>query len=131
MKIKRSTYKDGDKVTSTEYKWKSENGEVRVSFPSDVICVYSSSIDKIVAEIFATGTIQLIDTSGKITQEYEIPSMDGYQFRGINRNNKSKSGISLLFFPTKDELKTEWNDIEQYEFLLSKNPLGKKLGIYR
>jgi hypothetical protein len=131
MKIKRTTQKDGDKVISTEYTWKNENGEVHISFPSDVICIYSSSINKVVAEIFEARTIQLIDISGKVTDEYKIPSMDGYQFRGINRNNKSKSGISLLFFPTEDKLKTEWNDIEQYEFLTSENPLGEKIGIYR
>ncbi len=131
MKLKRSTTRYENKVTSTKYSWRIESSEIQVFFPSDVICIYSEKIDRVVADISEIDRIQLINVAGEVTNEYQTPSLNGYQFRGINRNNKSKAGISLLFFPTEESLRTEWNDMVQYELLYSKNPLGKKLGVYR
>jgi len=61
----------------------------------------------------------------------EIPEIDGYQYRGLNNNLKSKTGLSLLYFPVAENVGNEWRDLEQFELLEGKNLLGKKLGIYR
>ncbi len=81
--------------------------------------------------MYEEGKIGIYTPSGKIEVEIVIPKMEGYQFKGINKNNESVSGVSLLFFPVALGKGNKWRGIEQYELKLENDSLGKYLNIYR
>lgn len=131
MEIKRDFQKDvGNMHTVLSWKVNAEN--ISIKLLGDASAVYSELIDSIAVEIYSEKKIHLYDSLGNYLSEYPIVDKDGYQFRGLNRNKKSKSGIALLYHPLRAGLGNEWNDTEQYEFILDElGPVGEKLDIYR
>lgn len=109
--------------------YKSEN--ISLAFPFEINAIYSDIINRVIVEKYQIGKIGFYLLDGAVDFEVEIPSLEGYQFRGISRNNNSKTGASLLFFPIEKDKGNQWRDIEQYELTTLKNPLGKYMDIYR
>jgi|SRR5690606_23533889 len=131
MEISREFHKEiGDMHTVLSWKVKAKSVSIRL--PGDASAIYSEVIDRVVVEIYPDKKIYIYDSLGNYLCEYSIVDKEGYQFRGLNRNKKSKSGIALLYHPLRAGLGNEWNDTEQYEFILDElRPVGKKLDIYR
>jgi len=114
-----------------EVSWIHNSENVSLSFPFEISALYSQTINRVIVEKYEIGKIAFYLLDGAIDCEVDIPSLEGYQFRGINKNNESKTGASLLFFPIEEDKGNQWRDIEQYELTTSNNPLGKYLDIYR
>ncbi|WP_188150893.1 hypothetical protein [Teredinibacter waterburyi] len=123
------------KNTSTDHydavRWENSGEEVRLEFPYEISAVYADKIKKVVVEKFEIDKIGFYKLSGELDFYADIPSMDGYKFRGIKKNLQSKTGASLLFYPTESGKGNQWGDIEQYELVADSNCLGKYLNIYR
>lgn len=92
------------KNTSTDHydavRWENSGEEVRLEFPYEISAVYADKIKKVVVEKFEIDKIGFYKLSGELDFYADIPSMDGYKFRGIKKNLESKTGASLLFYPT-------------------------------
>ena len=112
--------------------WNNKGDVVLLEFSVVITALYSEILKQVVVELYEDNKINFYDSDGVLTSSEIIPRLDGYQFRGINKNLNSKTGISLLFNPVSDSVGNEWRDVEQYELdFKAKNFLGKKLGIYR
>jgi len=130
MKIKRVFSRDNGKAKTT-FTWQHGAELEELELDYDASAVFSESMQLIFVEAFEKNKIFCFDLRGKLKYSYDIPIKDGYKFRGLNKNNKSSSGISLLYHPHTDEKGNEWNDTEQYEFILEDNIIGPLLDIYR
>ena len=130
MKIKRVFSRDNGKV-KTLFTWQHSGDFVELELDYDASAVFSESMQLIFVEAFEKNKIFSFDLRGILKDSYDIPIKDGYKFRGLNKNNKSSSGISLLYHPYRDDKGNEWNDTEQYEFILKDDILGPFLDIYR
>lgn len=111
--------------------WENEGDKVRLEFPYEISAVYADKIKKVVVEKFEVDKIGFYKLSGELEFDADIPSMEGYKFRGIKKNLESKSGASLLFYPSELGKGNQWGDIEQYELVADSDCLGKYLNIYR
>jgi hypothetical protein len=112
-------------------RWENSGEEVRLEFPYEISAVYADKIKKVAVEKFEIDKIGFYKLNGQLDFDADIPSVDGYKFRGIKKNHKSKTGASLLFYPAESRKGNQWGDIEQYELLADSNCLGKYLNIYR
>jgi hypothetical protein len=112
--------------------WVHDGKKVLQDFPLAITAVYSEPLQQVVVELFALGKLRFFNPDGSVASEKDIPALPGYEYRGLNRNSQSKTGIALLFNPVAENTGNESRDMEQYE-LLVKGPavVGKKLGIYR
>ncbi|WP_297533657.1 hypothetical protein [Thalassolituus sp.] len=112
--------------------WSYDESEVEIDFYKPISAVFSESMNKVVVEVFDDGVINFYDLNGILSNSFSIPELDGYKYRGINKNLKSKTGVSLLFYPVRKDVGSEWRDIEQYELVpVEETLLGSYLGIYR
>ncbi|WP_444923240.1 hypothetical protein ACJJH9_14900 [Microbulbifer sp. DLAB2-AF] len=55
---------------------------------------------------------------------------NGYQFRGLNKNKKSSTGVLLLYFPVEAGVGNQREDFEQFELLVACPYLGGFIDIY-
>lgn len=111
--------------------WVHDGNDVVLDFPFEIHAIYSARLNRIVVEMFGRKKIGFYKASGELDVEVAIPDIEDYQFRGINKNNKSVSGVSLLFLPLVPRRSNEWGDIEQYELKIENESLGRYLDIYR
>ena len=102
-----------------------------LDFPFEIYAAFSEPTDRIVVEKFSLGKIGFYLPCGTLDVDVDIPTVKGFEYRGINRNNDSRSGLSLLYSPADVDKGNQWRDIEQYELLKSPVCLGNLLGIYR
>ncbi|MFT3930597.1 MAG: hypothetical protein QM709_09925 [Spongiibacteraceae bacterium] len=112
--------------------WDYQGRTVQVDFPSVISALRSDKLNCVVIEIYEEGKLNFYALTGDLVSSEALPYLQGYQFRGINKNKESKTGISILFNPVDDSVGNKWRDIEQYE--LTDKPgfrLGRSLGIYR
>lgn len=130
MKIKRVFSRDNGKA-KTLFTWQHSGEFVELELDYDASAVFSESMQLIFVEAFEKNKIFSFDLRGILKDSYDIPIKDGYNFRGLNKNNESSSGISLLYHPYRGDKGNEWNDTEQYEFILKDDILGPFLDIYR
>ncbi|MCX2781345.1 hypothetical protein [Microbulbifer thermotolerans] len=131
MKINHHFKKDGNRTVATTVNW--ENGEKKVSITidSDVSGLFSEELNQIVIEDYSARKILFYSKDGRLQHDIPLPTLEGYSFRGLNKNNTTKTGISLIFNPETKEHETTWNDMVQYELLINPPYIGKFLGIYR
>jgi hypothetical protein len=130
MKIDIEKIGEG-KNTETIVSWVNGDRTVRIEFPTIARPVYSNVMSKVYVSVYSDRKIYEYDMSGNLVKSHNIPQLSGYQYRGLNSNKKSNTGISILYFPTEDNVGNQWRDIEQYEFVDSDPPLGDFLSIYR
>ena len=116
---------------ATTLKWLYQGKEVVLRFLSKTRYIYVEERNEVFASEGLKRKIYRYRLDGTLLGDYTIPDMNGYQYRGINRNPHSKLGISLLFFPLDDKFGNEWQDIEQYDFVPALNPIGDFIDIYR
>src|SRR6187551_1081748 len=128
MKINREFVRKGNERHTT-LSWYHEGDLILVTFDYDVSGLYSDKLNKIVVDIYEEKKIFLYGVAGNCEAEYVIPEMKGYQFRGLNKSNESKTGVSLLYHPFEDGVGNQWGDTEQYEFFLDADQKMKMLGI--
>jgi hypothetical protein len=131
MNISSETESRDGRPIKVTLKW-SVNGENKnLVFKYDISYRFSDKIGMLFVEVYELNLIQVYDSQAILQNEYEIPKLEGYQYRGLNINKNSKTGISLLYFPVHKNVGNEWKDIEQYEFIDNESIIGKKLGLYR
>ena len=113
--------------------WVFNEKKVSIDFPFAISAVFAEPIEKIIIEVYQENELHFYNLDGELAFKTEIPVKTGYKFKGLNKNKKSKSGISLLFHPREQSDGNTWDDTEQYELKLNDNEdlLGEKLGIYR
>lgn len=111
--------------------WESKGTIITLEFPYEISAKYADKIQRVIIEKYSTNKIGFHTENGTLEFDADIPSLDGYKFRGINKNLTSASGVALLFFPAEPASGNKWRDVEQYELIESNNCLGKYLGIYR
>lgn len=111
--------------------WEHNHNNILLEFSEPINAIYSEKIERVAVEILCKH-ISFYKLNGNLDFSVPCPHMEKYQYRGLNKNNHSKTGISLLFHPTERPTGNEWQDIEQYEMEFnSRNLFGKYLGIYR
>ncbi|WP_299490913.1 hypothetical protein [uncultured Shewanella sp.] len=130
MKIENTKHGSG-KHAYTSISWDSADKKVEIEFPVLARCCYSKKMNKIFASLYQERQIYLYDLDGGLYTKLLIPIKDGYQYMGLNANEKSTTGIALLYAPSESQYGNEWGDYEQYELLQSKAALGKFIDIYR
>lgn len=130
MKIKRVFSRENGK-SKTWLTWQYDGISVELELDYDASCVFSESMQLIFIEAYEKKKIFSYNLNGTLSDSYNICAKKGYEFRGLNKNNKSASGVSLLYHPSSSDTGNEWNDIEQYELLLEENTIGPFLDIYR
>ena len=112
--------------------WNLAGKDILLEFSQPNTAVFSEKLGKVVVEIYDENKLNFYDANGTLEFSSFLPSLDNYQYRGINRNIESKTAISFLFHPVAQSVGNKWRDTEQYELdLQCINFLGKKLGIYR
>ena len=112
--------------------WKYAGKDVLLQFSQPITAVFSEKIGKVVVEIYSENKLNFYNINGKLECSNFLPTLENYQFRGINKSIESKTGISFLFHPISQSVGNKWRDTEQYEMDLEcVYFLGKKLGIYR
>lgn len=117
-----------DPISAT---WEYNHSNVLLEFSELINAIYSERIERVAVEILCKH-ISFYKLNGSLDFSVPCPGMDKYQYRGLNKNNHSRTGISLLFHPTERSIGNEWQDMEQYEMEFnSPNLVGKYLGIYR
>ena len=131
MNISTETGVRDERPIKVDLKWSINGEDKKLSFKYDISYKYSEKIKTLFVEIYEINKIKTFDSQARLQNEYEIPKLEGYQYRGININKNSKTGISLLYFPLSKNTGNQWKDLEQYELMDAKNILGEKLGIYR
>lgn len=130
MKIKYGDYDENfdPRSIAWEFEWK----DYQLDFPFSVQALYSDSLNLVVVEAYQKNKLKFDSPEAQLVAECDIPCMDDFKYWGINKNKKSKTGGSLLYFPTSDKVGNEWGDIEQYELEYGAEiVLGKRIGIYR
>jgi hypothetical protein len=123
--------KKGNRVVATSLDWVNQDKNVGIKLDFDAHAIYSEKLNEIAIENYQKKNILFYSELGKLIREIPLPCLEGHSSRGLNKNNESKSGISLIFFPTDESKKTKWDDMVQYELLLEKPFVGKYLNIYR
>lgn len=131
MKINHSFKKDGNRTVATTVTWEHGGKKVSITIDSDVSGLFSEELNQIVIEDYPVRKILFYSKGGILQYDIPLPILEGYSFRGLNKNNASKTGISLIFNPESKEHKTTWDDMVQYELLINPPYIGKFLGIYR
>ena len=116
---------------STTLSWRWSGGNVSLEFETIARPVFSEVVEKIYVSEYLKSSIYIFAKSGELVRTIEIPTIDGYQYRGLNKNKKSKNGIALLYVPVDEGRGNEWRDIEQYELNDESPNLGSFLDIYR
>ncbi|WP_028865910.1 hypothetical protein [Psychromonas aquimarina] len=119
------------KDAETTISWLCNEVKISKHFSSTARYIFVESDEVLFVAVYKERKIHAYNLEGSLIGSYSIPLKEGYQYRGINLNHKSKSGISLLYFPIEDGYGNKWGDIEQYEFICSETPLGVFLNIYR
>ena len=130
MKIKR-IFKRENGNSSTLLAWQHNGRTVELALDYDASAIYSEPMQLIFVEAFEQKKIFSYDLNANPKDFYNIPEKDGYEFRGLNKNVKSSSGVSLLYHPFRNDNGNQWNDTEQYEFVTDDNVIGKFLDIFR
>jgi len=130
MKIKRVFSRENGKP-KTWLSWQYDGMSVELELDYDASGVFSESIQLIFIEAYEKKKIFSYNLNGTQRDSYNICAKAGYEFRGLNKNIKSATGISLLYHPSSSDTGNEWNDTEQYELVLEENTIGPLLDIYR
>ncbi|WP_188150486.1 hypothetical protein [Teredinibacter waterburyi] len=130
MNIKFEKKGEG-KNAFTILSWELEGKLFSLEFSTIARPVYSAVAKRVYVSEYMKSSIYVYSESGELLKKYRIPEKDGYQFRGLNPNKKSCTGVSLLYFPIRDDVGNKWGDIEQYELLDNDPPLGEFIDIYR
>ncbi len=129
MNIEYENYTDFE--ARTVY-WYFNNSKIALKFSVVISAVYSEKLNNVVVEVYEQNELQFYNLDGSLHFTRKIPQLEKHQFRGINPNLKSGSGVSFLYQPQQVAGNNECIDMLQYEMTLDKdNLLGKKLGIYR
>ncbi len=129
MNIEYEDYTDYE--AKTVY-WYFNNSKIALKFSVVISAVYSEKLTNVVVEVYQQNELQFYNLDGSLNFSRKIPQLAKHQFRGINPNLKSSSGVSFLYLPQQAADNNECVDMLQYEMTLDKdNLLGKKLGIYR
>jgi len=129
MKIQLSKNSKNDEYDSVS--WVYLDKKVCLNFDCEVYAVHASKIDRVVVEKCEDNKICFFKLNGEMDFESDIPCIEGYKYRGINKNIESKTGVSLLFYPVGQGKGNAWGDIEQYELIASSDCLGGFIDIYR
>lgn len=119
------------KTANMSLYWSFGDKKVAIYFSSLVGYVYSKKTGKIYVSEYGKSSIYFYSKDGSLLKTIKIPQKNGFQYRGLNRNEKSPSGVSLLYFPVNDEVGNKWGDIEQYELLEANPYVGGFINIYR
>ena len=112
--------------------WFFEEKNISLDFSVEISAIYSEKLEQVVVELYDLGKLYFYSVDGTLNCEVGIPKLPKYQYRGLNKNNKSKSGICILFHPIDESVGNEWRDTEQYEMVMGiPIVVGDKLDIYR
>lgn len=130
MKIKRVFSRENGK-SKTWLTWQYDGMSVELELDYDASGIFSESMQLIFIEAYEKKKIFSYNLNGTLSDSYNICAKKGYEFRGLNKSNKSATGISLLYHPSSSGTGNEWNDTEQYELVLEENTIGPFLDIYR
>lgn len=131
MNISSETESRDGRPFKVTLKWSVNGEDKNLVFKYDISYRFSDKIGMLFVEVYELNLIKVYDSQANLQNEYEIPKLEGYQYRGLNINKNSKTGIALLYFPVQKNVGNEWKDIEQYEFIDNESIIGKKLGLYR
>ncbi|WP_299011519.1 hypothetical protein [uncultured Shewanella sp.] len=130
MKIETTKHGSG-KHAYTSISWDSVDKKVEIEFSVLARCCYSKKMNKVFASLYQERQVYLYDHDGNLYTKLPIPIKNGYQYMGLNANEKSSTGIALLYAPIKSQYGNEWGEYEQYELLQSEDSLGRFIDIYR
>lgn len=112
--------------------WTHENKNVLLEFSELITAVFSAKLNRVIIALYSENKLFFYYLNGELELSARLPTIDLYQYRGINKNLESKTGVSFLFHPVADSVGNKWRDAEQYELdIKCSDFLGKKLGIYR
>ncbi|WP_444919810.1 hypothetical protein ACJJID_12780 [Microbulbifer sp. CnH-101-G] len=111
--------------------WDEGGRQVVLKFPTIARAIYSSTSKKVYVSEYIRSLIHVYSQSGELLDNFNIPKKNGCQFRGLNKNKKSSTGVSLLYFPVEAGVGNQWEDIEQFELLDACPYLGGFIDIYR
>lgn len=112
--------------------WDYDGKRIDLVFETPICALYSEPLKNVVVEIYGENSLNFYGLDGALLGSEPIPKVEHYQFRGLNKNIESETGISLLFHPLDDTVGNQWRDMEQYEMGKSeRNRIGRKLGIFR
>lgn len=109
----------GGRERKATLSWDFESNGVVKRFEHDISFVNSSPLDKVVVSVYAEGKIYVIAHDGEIVDTFNIPQKEGYQYRGLNPNKKSISGVALIYVPMSDDVGNEWGDMEHTNSLIA------------
>lgn len=130
MKLEYSKYTDDYDPISIS--WEIEGIARELKFDKTISAQFSEELNSIVVELYEDDKLNFYSLNGELLSSERIPKMDGYQFRGLNKSLKSRTGIALLFLPDAKESDLGLADIEQYEMLSTPNArVGGYLNIFR
>lgn len=131
MKLEVKRLGEG-RTSRTVLRWSTGDSDFEVKFPTPVRATFDPKSNRIYVSDPLRNRIILLNASNGVEQRIvPIPDIRGYQYRGLNLNTKSSSGIAVLYFPIDEDKGNEWRDIEQYEFLPEGTKPGRFLDIYR
>ena len=116
---------------STILSWVFEGEKITLKFSTIARAVYSNTSKKVYVSEYIQSAIYTYSENGELLKKITIPEKKGYRFRGLSCNNKSDTGISLLYVPVEEGVGNEWGDIEQYELLDTDPDVGEFIDIYR
>lgn len=112
--------------------WNYDGKRIELAFETPISALYSESLKNVVVEIYGENRLNFYGVDGALQGSEPIPTVEHYQFRGLNKSIESETGISLLFHPLDETVGNQWRDTEQFEMGKSKqNRIGRKLGIFR
>ncbi|WP_219702730.1 hypothetical protein [Marinomonas lutimaris] len=130
MKIKRVFNREGGSPNTT-LSWVYEDRLIEKNFTFDASAVFSEVLSLVFVEAYRDSEVHLFRLNGDFLRKYKIATLENYDFRGLNKNIHSKTGVSLLYHPKSNDVGNEWGDTEQYEFRMEEDTLGEFLDIYR
>ncbi|MCP5014684.1 MAG: hypothetical protein GY938_05295 [Ketobacter sp.] len=112
--------------------WEYQGKDVEIDFNTPITGVYSEPLSCVVVEVYSENLLNFYSLDGGLISSERLPELENYQFRGITKSIKSKTGVSFLFHPSNDQVGNKWGDTEQYELTNDKeHRLGQNIGIYR
>jgi len=112
--------------------WDCNGKRVELIFEVPISALYSEPLANVVVEIYGENKLNFYGLDGALQESEAIPTIEHYQFRGLNKSVESETGISLLFHPADETVGNQWRDTEQFEMGKNKkNRVGRNLGVFR
>lgn len=132
MKMKIEYTKHINTYDPVAVSWAYDGKRIELTFETPIAALFSKPLNNVIVELYGANRLNFYELDGTLKASEYLPRLEHYQFRGLNRNKESRTGISFLFHPLDDSVGNQWRDTEQFEMTInSDNRVGKNLGIYR